>query len=664
MELKPPVPSLLIANRGEIVVRIARTCRALGVRSITVYSDADKNALHVRACDEAIGIGGTSPRDSYLRADRILDAAVRSRAAALHPGYGFLSENADFAQACLDAGLTFVGPTPSAMRAVGDKIAAKQTAAAAGVPILAGYAERDQSPHALRDAAARIALPLLVKAAAGGGGRGMRLVTDMAAFDEAIESAQREARAAFGDPTVFLERFVQSPRHIEVQILADTHGRCIALGERECSIQRRYQKILEESPSPAVTPALRAKLEQAAIAIATAVGYVNAGTVEFVLDEEGQFFFLEMNARLQVEHPVTEMVTGIDLVAEQLSIAAGAPLALAHPSQRGHAIEVRIYAEDPASGFLPSTGLLTAFVPPDMPHVRNDVAVTHGSRILAAYDPMLAKLIVHASDRRNAVALLARALDAYQVGGVATNLGFLRWLVARPEFKEGTTTTDFIDRHFRLEDLQPQKGRRAAMLAAAGALPELRTTGDAERSDPWQTLGQWRHSAMPDEVALADGTVQVERSYAEDAWRASLDSDAALVRNAGEGTFQSLEPNGADADRFTAWLDSSGTLWTAIAGSAIRFARPAPPTDTASTGHRHSGTASRGAIEAPMSGTVVKINVTVGDAVKAMAVLMVVEAMKMEHALAAPYAARVSAVKVQVGQSVAAGEVLVELEES
>ena len=664
MELKPPVPSLLIANRGEIVVRIARTCRTLGVRSIAVYSDADKDALHVQACDEAIGIGGASPSDSYLRADRILEAAARSQAAALHPGYGFLSENAGFAQACADAGLTFVGPPPSAMRAVGDKIAAKQTAAAAGVPILPGYAEHDQSSRALRAAAQRIGMPVLVKAAAGGGGRGMRLITDTAGLDDAIEGAQREARSAFGDATVFLERFVQSPRHIEVQILADAHGSCVALGERECSIQRRYQKILEESPSPAVAQPLREQLEQAAIAIARAVGYVNAGTVEFVLDREGQFFFLEMNARLQVEHPVTEMVTGIDLVAQQLTIAASAPLALANTSQRGHAIEVRVYAEDPANGFLPSTGVLTAFAAPDMLQVRNDVAVMRGSRIWAAYDPMLAKLIVHGSDRPHAVALLARALNTYQIGGVATNLGFLRWLVARPEFEAGATTTDFIDRYFRLEDLQPLSQRRAAMLAAAGALPELRFVADVRPWDPWQALGQWRHSAIPRVFKLADGTVHVERSYAEDAWRSSRDGEEALVRDVGDGLFACTESNRVDADEFTAWLDSGGTLWAAIAGNAAQIARPAPPTDMADAGHRHGGVALRGAIEAPMSGTVVKVNVSAGETVKALAVLLAIEAMKMEHVIAAPYAAVVSAVKVRAGQSVAAGDVLVELEET
>ncbi len=662
MELATPFESLLIANRGEIAVRIARTCRELGIRSIAVYSDSDAHALHVQVCDEAVGIGGTSARDSYLRGDLIIAAAQRTRATALHPGYGFLSENADFAQACTDAGLIFVGPAPAAMRAVGDKIAAKKTAIATGVPVLPGYLERQQSPAVLREQARRIGTPLLIKAAAGGGGRGMRLVTDLHQLEASLEAAQREAQAAFGDATVFLERFVERPRHIEVQILADTHKTCIALGERECSIQRRYQKILEESPSPAVDDALRAQLEQAAINIATAVGYTNAGTVEFMLDPQRRFYFLEMNARLQVEHPVTEMVTGVDLVAQQLWIAAGAKLALKREPALGHAIEVRVYAEDPLHGFLPSTGNITTFVAPQLTGVRNDVAVAAGSQVEAAYDPMLAKLIVHATNRDQSVQLMAHALDDYLIGGVATNIGFLRWLVEQPAFKEGVTSTDFLDRYYNPEVLVSPGEDETAALAAVGALPDMPVAAGGPQNEPWHQLGSWQHSFMPREVTLSalSDPLELKRLYQKDAWCAQLGKQKATVRSLGGGVF-SIDHDDKQSI-FTAWSDDDN-LYVSLAGNTKRLARPKPPLDEARGGQQHGGGAIRGSVEAPMSGTIVKVNVVLGETVKTFAVLMVMEAMKMEHAIVAPYPGSVTALNVKAGQSVRAGDVLAQIVE-
>ncbi len=633
----------------------------MGIRSIAVYSDADAGSLHLRACDSAVGIGGVSPRDSYLRSDLIIAAAKRSGAQAIHPGYGFLSENADFAQACFDAGITFVGPPPEAMRAVGDKIAAKKTAIAAGVAVLPGYMERAQTRDVLEAQARAIGVPLLIKAAAGGGGRGMRLVADLAALGAALDSAQREALAAFGDSTVFLERYLQSPRHIEVQIMADTHGTCIALGERECSIQRRYQKILEESPSPVVGVELRGRLEEAAVAISRAVGYTNAGTVEFMLDRDGRFYFLEMNARLQVEHPVTEMVTGVDLVRDQLVVASGGKLAIGKGGASGHAIEVRIYAEDPAHGFLPSSGHISTFELPQLQGVRHDVAIEAGSDVSPAYDPLLGKLIVHAPTRMEAIRRLAGALDHYLVGGVATNIAFLRWLVDQPAFKEGATSTDFLDRTFQPGALANARDAALAPQAAAGALQDLHRNLPGGL-DAWQHLGGWRHSASPRQVHFAtpQAVVEVQRIYTEGAWRCGGEGQEAIVQAQGSGAFTLR--SGAEEQRFAAWPLPDGVALS-LHGSVIRLSLAQPPSDAAQARRRHSGESVKGSVEAPMSGTIVKVNVKPGEAVKALQVLLVMEAMKMEHAIVAPYPGTLTALRTQVGHTVSAGDVLAEIAE-
>lgn len=667
-----PFESVLIANRGEIAVRVARTCRELGIRSIAIYSDADAGALFTKECDEAISIGGVAPSESYLRSERIIQAAQRAGAEAIHPGYGFLSENASFAAACAQAGLTFVGPPPDAMHAVGDKILAKKTATQVGVPVVPGYSGDDQSLETLKAQARQIGVPLLIKAAAGGGGRGMRLVNAFTEFEEALAGARREAQAAFGDATVFLERYVMRPRHIEIQVLADNFGSVAAFVERECSIQRRYQKILEESPSTAVDPPLRATLQEAATKIARAVEYRNAGTLEFMLDEAGTFYFLEMNARLQVEHPVTEMVTGTDLVREQLWIAAGRPLSLAKgdvgdwqvaSSPQGHAIEVRIYAEDTASGFLPSTGEITVFRPPTLPGVRNDVAVEAGSIVSPAYDSMIAKLISHAHTRPECIRLMSQALGDYVVGGVATNVGFLQWLVAQPDFVAGQTTTDFLESHgLAASTFTKRKDDRLAALAGAGALASLPSRAATPKTASLRSLGAWRHSSSPRVTRFVDPPAVIADHwlYEKSGWRCSGEQREVQVQSLGEGVFALESEKGLS--RFAAWRTPDGVA-VSMHGEVTKLALAPPPSAAADGGGRRGAEAVTGSVQAPMSGTIVKVNVKPNDTVNGFTVLAVMEAMKMEHTIVAPYAGTVTAVKVQAGQTVGAGETLVLIKE-
>ncbi len=464
------VSKLLIANRGEIAARIIRTAHALGIATVAVYSDPDVRAPYVTQADQAVRLPGAAPADSYLRGEAIIAAAVAAGADAVHPGYGFLSENAAFARACAAAGLIFVGPSPDTIAAMGDKVAAKATMAAVGVPVLPSLAVDDRLEAGGVDVAATVGFPLLVKAAFGGGGRGMRLVADQAGLGEAVMSARREAAAAFGDGTVFLERYVPDPRHVEVQILGDSHGDVVHLFERECSIQRRYQKIVEECPSPAVDDALRQKLTSAAVTAGRAVGYTGAGTVEFVLDRDGSFYFLEMNTRLQVEHPVTEAVTGLDLVELQLRIAEGEPLP---PEARqaaitGHAIEVRLYAEDVPAGFLPVTGTLHRFAVPSGPGLRTDTGYRDGSVISPHYDAMLAKVIAHGRTRADAARRLARALRDAEIHGLATNRDLLVAILREPEFLAGATDTGYLTRHHLAALARSQAGDGTG----AGAEPE------------------------------------------------------------------------------------------------------------------------------------------------------------------------------------------------
>ena len=442
---------ILIANRGEIAVRVIRACRDLGLGSVAVFSECDRTARHVRMADEAVAIGGNPPSDSYLRIDRIIDAARSTGADAVHPGYGFLSENEDFASACRDAKLTFIGPTPEAVARVGSKTTARKLAASAGVPIVPGTEEpfgADAADADIARAAQRIGYPILIKAVAGGGGKGMRVVSNAADLSSAVRMARSEAGSAFGDSSVYIERCMQRPRHVEIQILADHHGHVVPFVERECSIQRRHQKVFEESPSPAADAGLRSRLADAAVAVATAAGYTNAGTVEFLLDADGHFYFLEVNARLQVEHPVTEMVADVDLVQWQIRIANGEKLTLAARdtlTPNGHAIECRVYAEDPDEGFLPSPGRIVALRAPEGPGVRNDGWVEEGGEIPIFYDSLLSKVIAWGENRLQATARLRRALDEYDIRGVRSTLAFSRWLLARPEFVEARFHTNVLD---------------------------------------------------------------------------------------------------------------------------------------------------------------------------------------------------------------------------
>jgi 3-methylcrotonyl-CoA carboxylase alpha subunit len=664
---------VLIANRGEIAVRVISACQELGIRAIAVYSEADRDALHVRRADAAWPIGPSLAGQSYLDIEAVVAAARATDADAIHPGYGFLSENADFAQACADAGMVFIGPPPAAIRLMGSKIAAKRAVEAAGVPTVPGYSGPAREGRALAREAQRIGYPIMIKASAGGGGKGMRTVHEPAEFAEALEAARREALAAFGDDSVFLEKLVVAPRHVEFQVLADAHGHVVHLGERECSIQRRHQKIVEESPCVALTAALRAEMGRAAVAAARAAGYVNAGTCEFLLDADGRYYFLEMNTRLQVEHPVTEGVTGLDLVRHQLAIAAGAPLAIAQDAicARGHAIEVRLYAEDPANQFLPSTGTLLAFDPPRAPGVRVDAGVVAGDDVTMYYDPMLAKLIVHAEDRPGAIARLRWALDHFAVLGVTTNLSLLRAIVADEQFAAGRTNTDFLTDH-NLTEVDPPSDVPGTVLLAAAAFElldaPLRPAARGPRN-PWA-----RGSAL-----AASGERRTRLRYAgrehvvtltpvrgqRDTYLAAVDS-VPLAAAPGSPLVASLR-GGEITLRLGDRLEThrvarrAGQVLVAERGITYVLDKPrAPDVDTAArAGELAPG---RQQLVAPMAGTIIKVNVAPGDQVKAHQTLVVLGAMKMEHAIAAPYPGRVRRVAHAVGDVVPGGEPLVELE--
>jgi acetyl-CoA carboxylase biotin carboxylase subunit len=495
--------SVLVANRGEIAVRVIRTCREMGIRTVAVFSDADATAPHVGLADRAVRLGPGPAAQSYLRGDAIIEAAQRTGAEAIHPGYGFLSENAAFARACGAAGVVFVGPPPEAIDAMGSKVRARELMHAAGVPVVPGQTPSDQSDDALLAAIEQVGLPALIKPSSGGGGIGMREVRDLHRAVDAVQAARRDAEGAFGNGTLYVERLIERPRHIEVQIFADDHGSVVSLFERECSLQRRHQKVIEESPSPALTPAMRAEMGAAAVAAARAAGYRNAGTVEFLVEgadgEHPRFYFLEMNTRLQVEHPVTEQITGLDLVRAQLCVAAGLPLPfdVERLTTRGHAIELRIYAEDPASGFLPRAGRLLLYREPGGPGVRVDSGVTEGSEVSVHYDPLLAKLIVTAETRATALARAERALAEFPVLGIVTNLPFLLALLRHPDVRAGRLDTHWIERHLpeltaTPEELPEDIAATVAIAAAQTRGSTAGATGSAEPPDPWVTIEGWR----------------------------------------------------------------------------------------------------------------------------------------------------------------------------
>ena len=494
---------VLIANRGEIAVRIIKACQEMNIKTVAVYSKVDKNAPHVNLADEVVTLGEPTPAESYLNILKIIEAAKKTNADAIHPGYGFLAENPDFAQSCIDADIKFIGPNPKVISLMGDKIAAKKTMKKAGVPIIPGYHGVKQDTSTLVKEGKKIGFPLLVKAAAGGGGKGMRIVHSENLLEESIEGAKRESKSAFGDDTVFLEKYLDKPRHIEFQILADDHGNTIHLFERECSIQRRHQKIIEESPSPVMTAQLREKMGKAAVAAAKAVGYTNAGTVEFMVDGDLNFYFMEMNTRLQVEHPVTEMTTGVDLAKWQLRIASDMELTIKQKdlSQRGHAIECRIYAEDPSNGFLPSVGKLEKVESPTGPNIRDDTGIYTGMEITPYYDPMLAKLVVSGEKRSETIDKMIWALSRYVVLGVTTNISFLKKVLEHKEFRNGNITTHFIENYFK-DWTSAKDGLPVDAIIALAVYDSMHTKTEeivrykeADPHSPWKHVGRWRMGA-------------------------------------------------------------------------------------------------------------------------------------------------------------------------
>ncbi len=660
---------VLIANRGEIAVRVIRACQELGVRAIAVYSDVDRDAMHTRLADEAYPIGPAPARESYLNIEAILRVAREHGAQAIHPGYGFLSENAEFAAACDAAGVVFIGPPAEAIRMMGSKTAAKRAVAERGVPTVPGYAGGSSELRVFQREAERIGFPLMIKAAAGGGGKGMRAVTEPTEFAEALAAAQREALAAFGDDAVFLEKLIVRPRHVEFQVLADRYGHTIHLGERECSIQRRHQKVIEESPSVALTPELRAEMGEAAVRAAQAVGYVNAGTVEFLLDTSGAYYFLEMNTRLQVEHPVTESVMGVDLVRHQLAIAAGERLALRQEDirPRGHAIEARVYAEDPANGYLPSTGRVLVFAPPEGPGVRVDAGVTAGDDVTMHYDPMLAKLIVSGEDRAAAIDRLRRALASFGVLGVTTNIPLLAAIASDADFQAGATDTSFLERH----DFQLAASHETpAHVVAAAALWESLASAPAQSTgpyNPWtrgESVSSGAERRLRYHTGARDVTVMVRANQAE-GYALIIDGAAYPEENTTIRAYLTgmaelaLDASGERSRYFLARRGREILVFDR--GIVYALARPQPLSVETAVRHGETSGAAQ-ALVAPMSGTLIKVNAREGDTFSERQTLAVLGAMKMEHAVVAPYAGRVTRVLHAAGDVVQGGETLIEIE--
>ena len=655
--------TLLIANRGEIACRVAATARRLGIRTIAVYSDADARSRHVRACDEAVRLGPAAARESYLLGDRILEIARAHGAQAIHPGYGFLSENETFAQAVQDAGLVFVGPPAAAIAAMGSKSAAKSLMERAGVPLVPGYHGDVQDPAFLAAQAARIGYPVLIKASAGGGGKGMRIVPNGVLFDEALASCRREAANAFGDDRVLVERYLQRPRHIEIQVFADRHGNVVSLFERDCSVQRRHQKVIEEAPAPGMTDARRRAMGEAAVAAARAVGYVGAGTVEFIADQDGTFFFMEMNTRLQVEHPVTEAITGLDLVEWQLRVAAGEPLPVEASALRidGHAIEARIYAENPERGFLPSTGTLVHLRTPPAgaftrATVRIDSGVAEGDAITPHYDPMIAKLIVHGRDRDEARRLMAGALARFEVVGPATNVAFLMRLMRDAAFAAGDLDTGLIER--RAETLLPppaDPGLQGLAIAAAALVfgPDIADAGGW--TDPWSARGGWQLGGR------ARRRIVLRAAGEDHAIDVHHGTGGFTVEAAGASTcVAALERDGrrlrglVGTQAFDVGVARDGERLHLFTADGPRLFEVVDP-----LAHAGEDAADGGRLTAPMPGKVVALLVAAGARVARGTPLLVMEAMKMEHTIAAPADGTVTGLLYAVGDQVAEGAQLI-----
>jgi propionyl-CoA carboxylase alpha chain len=719
-----PIRRLLVANRGEIARRVFRTAQSMGISTVAVYADGDAEAPFVTDANLSVPLGGRTAADSYLSIDKVLAAAENSAADAVHPGYGFLSENAEFAQAVIDAGLIWVGPTPAAIAAMGDKLAAKESMTAAGVPTLPSVPVADSmSGDDLTAAGAEVGYPLLVKAAAGGGGKGMRIVDDAGTLADAVAAARREAAGAFGDDTVFLERYLPAPRHVEIQVLGDTHGSLVHCFERECSIQRRHQKVIEEAPSPAVTPALRDRMGAAAVAAVRTIGYHSAGTVEFLLEGSGddaEFWFLEVNTRLQVEHPVTEEITGLDLVREQIRVAAGEPLGYGQSDLtiRGHAVEARLYAEDPASGFLPATGTVELWAPAREQQARFDSGIEMGSVVGTEFDPMLAKVVMAAPTRTEAALGLASALDRTRLGGVVTNRDFLSAVLRSDEFLAGDTTTDFIERTGLASDSPPSRGQFLHAAASAVALVSQARNRSQATALSFMSSG-YRNSVMPDEVlpltaldpSTGDADVSVTyRRQRDGSYRlrvAPLRADAPYAPpddseeppgDDGGGGDDGGPPEASEfvvrphsiqihaiaddhiridagggvtdappAEEFDAELDvETGSMrgtWQ-VSKRGHNWYVTGPLTGSATLRERSrfpdpDAEAVEGGLVAPMPGKVLMVDVQPGDRVAAGQVLVVMEAMKMEHQITAPADGEVSEVRAAVGDQVDNGELLV-----
>jgi 3-methylcrotonyl-CoA carboxylase alpha subunit len=635
--------SVLVANRGEVACRIMRTAKRLGLKTIAVYSEADAKALHVREADEAYLIGPAPARESYLDIDRVIAAATRSGAQCIHPGYGFLSENPEFAEACRRAGIVFVGPPAEAIRAMGHKDAAKQLMSKAGVPVVPGYQGRSQTERTLAKAADGIGYPVMIKAVAGGGGKGMRRVDARSAFAEALASCRREAQAAFGDDRVLIEKFIADPRHIEVQIIADMFGTCIHLYERDCSLQRRHQKVIEEAPAPKLPLEIRTQMCEAAVAAAEAVGYVGAGTVEFIAATRGDgevadFYFMEMNTRLQVEHPVSEMILGLDLVELQLRIAAGEPLPLKQEAvaPTGHAIEARLYAENPASGFLPQTGVLHVLDwPSNRRDIRIDTGVEAGTTVTAYYDPMIAKLIAWGSSRPAAIARLSKALRDTTVLGIASNSGFLERIIAHPDFAAGGATTAFIDTH--LDQLIGEPLTPDVLAAAARAW--------AERGETANEASGWALAGLPRKDIHAV-TINGEPVRIEVAYQMNGREIAAITRSGRIAIAEEAAPCRSFFDA------ASETLFIALGGAHITMRAEDVLTRTSGPGE---GAA---VIHAPMSGKVIAVLVEHGQDVAAGQPLLILDAMKMEHVLKAGVDGTIARLLVSAGSQVKEGDVV------
>lgn len=655
------INTILIANRGEIACRIIRTAHRMGLRCVAVYSDVDINAPHVKMADEAYCIGAAPARDSYLCGEKILQVAIKAKAQAIHPGYGFLSENTDFAKQCESAGIVFIGPPASAILAMGNKSEAKQLMQTAGVPLVPGYHGRDQALETFVNAAKNIGFPVLLKASEGGGGKGMRIVNSVEEMETALAGAKREALSSFGNDDILLEKYLAKPRHVEIQLFSDQHDNHLYLFERDCSIQRRHQKIIEEAPAPGINDELRASMGAAAIACAKAIHYVGAGTIEFLLDEDGQFYFMEMNTRLQVEHPVTEMITGLDLVEWQLRIAAGErlPLAQQELKARGHAIEVRIYAEDPDNQFLPSTGTLYYLEEPQtQPWLRIDTGVTTGSQISQYYDPLIAKLIVWGKTREEAILRLLQALSQYRICGVQTNLALLARIVSHPEYQAAHLLTHFIDMHHTaLFSLQTDEIDEFLVVAAIWQMQQ-HTTSYAQQRSPWLAGDAWRMN-MPaeqsfdfesDDKKYTVRLVKHKNNY--QIWINSVSFDILVLGNPISKTLL-LSINQVQRPYTIVAHNNQITVFNEL--RQISFKMPNDDWDTSAsevnTGHLRS----------PMPGTITAVLVKQGQAVKRGEALIILEAMKMEHTINATTDGKVEAIYYQTGESVDEGAELIAL---